>query len=269
MKVRVISAILMLLIFIPLLAIGGVPFALLMLAISLIGLHEIFKVKRKQKEFPYLMEMFGYVLVGFLTLNNYNSNALIFEIDYRMVAFMIFVFVLPIVFINDDKKYSVDDALFLMGATLFIGISMNLLILIRNIQNIGLLYIIYIFLITCVTDSFALITGKFIGKHKFAPKISPKKTWEGFFGGTLWGAFCGTVFFNTLIDPSVNIIVVAIVTTALSIIGQLGDLVFSSIKRHYGEKDFSNLIPGHGGILDRLDSTIFVVLGFLLFLVIL
>lgn len=266
MKIRVISAILMLLIFIPLLAIGGVPFALLMLVISLIGLHEIFKVKRKQKEFPFLMELFGYILVGFLTLNNYNSASLIFEIDYRIVAFMIFVFIFPMVFINDDKKYSVDDALFMMGATLFIGISMNLLILIRNFS---LLYIVYIFLITCVTDTFALVTGKFIGKHKFAPKISPKKTWEGFFGGTLWGAFCGTIFFNTVIDPSVNIVVIAIVTTALSIIGQLGDLVFSAIKRHYGEKDFSNLIPGHGGILDRLDSTIFVVLGFLLFLVIL
>ena len=266
MKIRVISAILMLLIFIPLLVIGGVPFALLMLVISLIGLHEIFKVKRKQKEFPFLMELFGYILVGFLTLNNYNSASLIFEIDYRIVAFMIFVFIFPMVFINDDKKYSVDDALFMMGATLFIGISMNLLILIRNFS---LLYIVYIFLITCVTDTFALVTGKFIGKHKFAPKISPKKTWEGFFGGTLWGAFCGTIFFNTVIDPSVNIVVVAIVTIALSIIGQLGDLVFSAIKRHYGEKDFSNLIPGHGGILDRLDSTIFVVLGFLLFLVIL
>ena len=266
MKIRVISAILMLLIFIPLLAIGGVPFALLMLAISLIGLHEIFKVKRKQKEFPFLMEMFGYILVGFLTLNNYSSSSLIFQIYYRIVAFMIFVFIFPMVFINNDKKYSVDDALFMMGATLFIGISMNLLILIRNFS---LLYIVYIFLITCITDTFALVTGKFIGKHKFAPKISPKKTWEGFFGGTLWGAFCGTIFFNTVVDPSVNIVVVAIVTTALSIIGQFGDLVFSAIKRHYGEKDFSNLIPGHGGILDRLDSTIFVVLGFLLFLVIL
>jgi phosphatidate cytidylyltransferase len=179
---------------------------------------------------------------------------------------MIFAFILPVVFINNDKKYSVDDALFMMGATLFIGISMNLLILIRNFS---LLYIIYIFLITIMTDTFALITGKFIGKHKFAPKISPKKTWEGFFGGALWGTIFGTIFFNTVIDSGVNIIVITIVTLCLSIIGQLGDLVFSAIKRHYGEKDFSNLIPGHGGILDRLDSTIFVVLGLLLFLVIL
>jgi len=266
MKIRILSAIVMLLVFIPLLIVGGLPFSLLMLLISLIGLYEIFKVKRKQKEFPFFIELFGYLLVGFLTMNNYNSSNLVFEIDYRLVAFMIFAFIFPVVFINDDKKYSVDDALFIMGATLFIGISMNLLILIRNFS---LLYIIYIFLITIMTDTFALITGKFIGKHKFAPKISPKKTWEGFFGGALLGTFVGTVFFNTVIDSGINIFVIALVTLCLSVIGQIGDLVFSAIKRHYGEKDFSNLIPGHGGILDRLDSTIFVVLGFLLFLVIL
>ena len=266
MKLRIISALVMLLIFVPLLLTGGIPFALLMLVVSLIGLHEIFKVKRKQKEVPILIEMFGYLLGGFLTLNNCTSNYLTLDIDYRIVAFMIFIFILPIVFINDDKKYSVDDALFMIGATLFIGLSMNLLLLIRN-EN--LFYIIYIFLITIMTDTFALITGRFIGKNKLAPKISPKKTWEGFFGGALWGTVFGSVFFNTAINPSLNLFVVSIMSLTLSIIGQLGDLVFSAIKRHYGEKDFSNLIPGHGGVLDRFDSAIFAVLGFLLFMVIL
>jgi len=266
MKLRIISALVMLLIFVPLLLTGGTPFAILMLVISLIGLHELFKVKKKQKEVPVLIEMFGYLLGGFLTLNNCTSGSLIVDMDYRIVAFMIFTFILPIVFINNDKKYSVDDALFMIGATLFIGLSMNLLILIRNYN---LLYVIYIFLITIITDTFALITGKFIGKNKFAPKISPKKTWEGFFGGALFGTIVGSVFFNTVINPNLNIFIVILMTLTLSIIGQLGDLVFSAIKRHYDEKDFSNLIPGHGGILDRLDSAIFVVLGFLLFLVIL
>lgn len=266
MIIRIISAIVLLLIFVPLLIVGGLPFSLLMVAISLIGLREIFKVKKKQREVPILMELFGYLVVAFLTLNNYASSDLVFTIDYRIVASMIFAFLLPIVFINDDKKYSVDDALFMMGATLFIGISMNLLILIRNFN---LLYIIYIFLITIMTDTFALITGKFIGKHKFAPKISPKKTWEGFFGGALMGTVIGGIFFNTVINPNINLVLILFVTLVLSVIGQLGDLVFSAIKRHYGEKDFSNLIPGHGGVLDRLDSTIFVVLGFLLFWVIL
>jgi len=128
MKLRIISALVMLLIFVPLLLTGGTPFAILMLVISLIGLHELFKVKKKQKEVPVLIEMFGYLLGGFLTLNNCTSGSLIVDMDYRIVAFMIFTFILPIVFINNDKKYSVDDALFMIGATLFIGLSMNLLI---------------------------------------------------------------------------------------------------------------------------------------------
>ena len=163
--------------------------------------------KKKQKEVPILIEMFGYLLGGFLTLNNCTSNYLTLDIDYRIVAFMIFIFILPIVFINDNKKYSVDDALFMIGATLFIGLSMNLLLLIRN-EN--LFYIIYIFLITIMTDTFALVTGRFIGKNKLAPKISPKKTWEGFFGGALWGTIFGSVFFNTVINPDLNLFIVII-----------------------------------------------------------
>lgn len=266
MKSRIISAFVMLLIFLPLLIIGKLPFALLILLISLLGLHEIFKVRRRSRELPFIMELFAYVLVGFLTLNNYTSMYLICEVDYKLVAFMIFLFLLPIIFVNDDKSYNVEDALFLVGATLFIGLTMNLLILIRNYS---LLYIVYIFIITCVTDTFAFITGNLIGKHKCSPKISPKKTWEGAIGGSLFGTLCGSVFFYTVVETNASVLVVIFVTLCLTIIGQLGDLVFSAIKRHYGIKDFSNLFPGHGGILDRLDSAVFVVLGFLLFLVIL
>lgn len=266
MKTRIVSAIVLLLIFIPLLIIGKIPFALFILLISLMGLYEMFKLHRKVKEVPFIMELFGYVFVGFLTLNNYSSSSLILEIDYRIIAFMIFLFLLPIVFINDDKKYSVDDALYLMGTTLFIGFSMNLILMIRNYS---LMYILYLLLVTWITDTFALFTGKLIGKTKFAPKISPHKTWEGFFGGVLWGTLCGTAFFMTVVNTDIGLFLAGFITLCLAVIGQLGDLVFSAIKRHYGVKDFSHLIPGHGGVLDRLDSIIFVVLGLLLFMVIL
>ena len=101
-----------------------------------------------------------------------------------------------------------------------------------------------------MTDTFALFTGMFIGKNKLAPSISPKKTIEGFIGGALMGTFIATSFYVTVINQSMPL--------------QLGDLVFSFVKREYGKKDFSNLIPGHGGILDRFDSLIFVVLAFIL-----
>ena len=162
--------------------------------------------------------------------------------------------------------YNLNDALFLTASTLFIGLSFNLLILLRNFS---LDYVIYLFIISIITDTFAYITGKYIGKNPLAPLISPKKTIEGLVGGTIMGVVVGTIYYTTVINPGLDIGIIIFVTLCLSLIGQLGDLIFSSIKRYYDVKDFSNLIPGHGGILDRLDSIIFIVLGFILFLAVL
>ena len=263
MKIRIISAVFLLALFIPALILGGAFFRILMLLAAMLGLHELLSLRKTKKEFPIFMELFAYILVGFLTISNYQSKTLYHLMDYRMMAFMIFAFLTPMVFINDTKKYNLNDALFLIGSTLFIGLSFNLLILIRNFS---LEYVLYLFIITTITDTFALLTGKYIGKYKLAEKISPKKTIEGLIGGTIMGTFAGTVYFHVAIDLALNIGIVIFVTMSLSLIGQLGDLVFSSIKRYYNKKDFSNLIPGHGGILDRLDSIIFVVLAFILFL---
>ena len=157
--------------------------------------------------------------------------------------------------------YDINDALYLIGSLLFINISFNLILVIRNYS---LNYLIYLLLITVITDTFALITGMYIGKNKLAPSISPHKTIEGFIGGVLMGTFVATTFYYTVIDSGISLAILILTTLFLAVVGQLGDLVFSSIKRTFGVKDFSNLIPGHGGILDRLDSLIFVILAFIL-----
>ena len=101
------------------------------------------------------------------------------------------------------------------------------------------------------------------GRHKLAPLISPNKTIEGLIGGTLIGTLGGVIFYVLIIKDFQNIFMLILLTLFLSIIGQLGDLVKSSIKRNAGIKDFSNLIPGHGGILDRFDSIIFISLTYI------
>ena len=105
-----------------------------------------------------------------------------------------------------------------------------------------------------------------IGKNKLLENISPKKTIEGMIGGTVLSVIIASNFYYTVIDSSLPLYIIVFMTTFLSIIGQFGDLVFSAIKRYYGKKDFSNIMPGHGGILDRLDSIIFVALGFMFFI---
>ncbi len=260
---RIISAIIMLIVFVPLLIIGGKPFAILMSLLAVLGLYELLHMRETKKKFPFLMKIFAYILVLFFSLNNFTSIEFQYNLDYRVMSFIIFIFLLPMVFINNSKKYNINDALFLVGSTLFIGLSFNLIIITRNYD---ILYIVYLLIITILTDTFALLTGKLIGRHKLAPIISPNKTYEGLFGGLIMGVVTSVVFYHVAINSSLPLSILILITTLLAVIGQFGDLTFSAIKRYYGAKDFSDLIPGHGGILDRLDSIIFVVLASILFL---
>ena len=135
------------------------------------------------------------------------------------------------------------------------------------LRNMNVYILIYLFGITIITDTFALITGLIFGHHKLAPEISPKKTWEGFLGGAIVGTIIPSIFYYFFISGD-NIIGTIIMTLVISIVAQLGDLIFSKIKRENNMKDFSDLIQGHGGILDRLDSTIFAINTYVLIIII-
>lgn len=263
MKARVISAIVMIALLVPLLLIGGTPFAVFMTVLSVLGLYEIIHIRETERDFPLIVKIFAYLLVMFFTISNFDSIHFVFNVDYRVISFIIFAFLVPMIFIKNTKKYDLNDALFLIGSVMFVGLGFNLMIVTRNFD---IAYVIYLLLITTITDTFALVTGMLIGKRKLAPTISPKKTIEGSIGGSLMGTIVASAYYITVINPGYSLVLVILATCFLTVVGQLGDLAFSFIKREYGKKDFSNLIPGHGGILDRLDSLIFVVLAFVLLL---
>ena len=261
MKKRILSAIIMILIFVPLLFIGGVPFTILMTLLALASMYELITIREKKKKIPMLIKVISYLLVIFSSILTYNQNIFSYTMSYQLISFIVLIFLLPILLKSKSMDYGINDALYLVGSLLFINIAFNLILVVRNYS---LNYLIYLLLITVITDTFALITGMYIGKNKLAPSISPHKTIEGFIGGALMGTFVATTFYFTVIDSNISLVILILTTVFLAVIGQLGDLVFSSIKRTYGVKDFSNLIPGHGGILDRLDSIIFVILAFIL-----
>ena len=263
MKQRVISAAVVFAIFIPIFIIGGFTFNIAFYLVTMLGLREFMKIREKEKKFPDFIRFISYIMITLLYFQNTLNSNMSFSLDYRIISGIFLTLLLPVVLYHNEKVYSIKDAFYLLGGVFFLGCSMSLFSMYRSI---GLELIIFLFLITIITDSYAYFIGKLIGKNKLLEVISPNKTWEGTIGGSLVGTFICTVFYLTVIDPGASVFAVSLIVLFLSLVGQFGDLFFSAIKRTFGVKDFSNIMPGHGGILDRLDSIIFVMLAFTFFL---
>ena len=144
-------------------------------------------------------------------------------------------------------------------AAIYPGFLISFAILIRReFADIGWVILLFIFVNTWIADTFAYAFGRWLGKRKFAPRISPKKTWAGFifsFPGGLLAAIAAYFF----LDRQLGLPILIAASLAATLFGQIGDLVESAIKRDCGVKDSSNLIPGHGGVLDRFDSLLFAL----------
>ena len=156
-------------------------------------------------------------------------------------------------------KTAIKDIAITFFGICYIPLFLMFIPLIMGEEN-GKIVVWFVMIAAWATDVFAYTTGKTIGKHKFS-QISPNKSIEGCIGGTL-GAVIATLIYvfvvNKCFGMNFNYIYFGIVSFILSIVGQLGDFSASSIKRYVGIKDFSNLLPGHGGMLDRIDSLIFI-----------
>ena len=261
MKVRLLSAIAVFLIFAPIFYIGGIFFNIAFYLIAVLSFREF--INARDNKTPDFIKFIAYLMITFVYFETTLSEELSFIIDYRLLAGLFLIMLLPVVLYRNEKTYNIKDAFYLLGGLLFLGFSIPLFSMYRGL---GLRVIVYLLSITITSDTFALITGKLIGKHKLLENISPNKTLEGLAGGVLMGTFMGTMFFMTVISQDINIIKITGITLFLCVVGNMGDLLFSAIKRAFDIKDFSNVIPGHGGILDRIDSIIFVMLSFTFFI---
>jgi phosphatidate cytidylyltransferase len=153
------------------------------------------------------------------------------------------------------KKRLFDYVVFILG-TLYISWSTYILIQLEH-EDLTLFFL-WILLIIWSSDIGAYFAGKYIGGPKLAPTISPNKTWAGFIGGCLAATVTGILTGATLQSFYQTPLCMAVVALLLSIVSHLGDLLESFLKRYYGVKDTGTLLPGHGGILDRLDSLLLV-----------
>ena len=246
MKQRLQSSVIIAVITIASLYLGGTLLKAVLTFIGVYGSYEFIKIHKEKFNYLLFVLMAASILC-LLFLNQYHVVILLFEI---LILMTIGVF-------DENESFADISAVFILST--MIGFA---LYFISYIQELNKWMMGYVIIISYMCDSFAYLIGVRFGKHKLNSRVSPKKTIEGSLGGWVFAtviSFFWAMIFN-FFDRSP--IVFMVTSLLLPLASEIGDLSFSLVKRHYGVKDFSNLIPGHGGILDRLDSNFFCIILF-------
>ena len=253
MKTRIITGIILIPLLVLVLMLSAEVLAGAVVVVSVVGLYEFFKATGlKEKK---LLCAVGYVAaVAIPFLRNYVSPELYMPLLY------VFMFALFIIMLAKHETVSVNDAAMVIFGVIYIPYFLTNLLYIRQLDY-GKILLWLPFVGAFLTDTCAYFSGVFLGRHKLCPKVSPKKTIEGSLGGIL-GCIIACLLFGLIMEKwwsvEVDYLRLGVLGLAVSIVSQVGDLTASIIKRKYGIKDYGNLFPGHGGILDRLDSVIMI-----------
>ena len=195
-------------------------------------------------------------------------------LEYRGILTAVAVLLVFATYVLEHTRLKVEQVFLLLGGMLLIPASMSCCVTLNAIGTFGITYVVLALCGAWLADSGAYFVGTFLGKHKLCPTISPKKTIEGFLGGIVTNGLLFVAFnfvYHKIMQGQDVSFEVHYVTTFLlgmlcAVIGTLGDLSASLVKRQYGIKDYGNIMPGHGGLLDRFDSVLFVVPSFCLFI---
>ncbi|MDR0928066.1 MAG: phosphatidate cytidylyltransferase [Ignavibacteria bacterium] len=260
--------------------IGGICFDIAFAVVSSIALWEFYNMAEKKgyptfKLFGIVMGILPFVLHILYTISDsyIDFNFTIFD-AVAIIPILLFVFITGtlVLALLSNRPNAMASIGAMFTAYFEITISFVALVILRDmnfdgISDFGFYIVILLFTSIWLCDSAAYFIGRKFGKHKLYPSVSPKKSVEGAIAGFIASAVWFPVI-SHLIMPSFNIIYAVILGIAIGIFGQIGDLVESKLKRDADIKDSSNIIPGHGGILDRFDSIIFTTPIILIILII-
>ncbi|HET7658070.1 MAG TPA: phosphatidate cytidylyltransferase [Bacillales bacterium] len=249
MKQRMITAIVAGILFLVVAAIGGAAFTVLSVILALVGFAELLRMEKLN--FFSIPAVIGFILVLLIVIGiRYDSLS---TMEWFGIAF----FLLLAFTVLSKNNFHFDQAAFVVFSALYVGLGFHYLIEVRSLNN-GTAMLFFVLLLIWATDSGAYFTGGAFGKRKLWPEISPKKTVEGAIGGIVI-ALIVAVFYQLVFKVYDSMALVLIAALSIGVFSQLGDLVESALKRHYGIKDSGTILPGHGGILDRCDSWLFVL----------
>ena len=256
MRQRVITAVVALALFIPIIYVGGVAIEVTAAVLAVVAVYELFRMKELNIiSFEGIISAIGAVLLVlpkarwffFLPANVDN-----FSLFYLTVLLLLGAAVVS------KNMYTIDEAGFPVLVSLYVGMGFREFV---SARTESLIILFFGLLIVWATDIGAYMVGRQYGKNKLWPEISPNKTVEGALGGIVSAVVVAAIYvliFQSQQDFGHSLPLVLIFTIIFSIVGQFGDLVESAIKRHFGVKDSGNILTGHGGILDRFDSMLFV-----------
>lgn len=309
MRTRIITALVLLAICGPCLFLGGWPFFLLSVILSLLVSYELVHVFSLKTRFKYLIHLVVTLLVlafiyWIFIKNNLRNDSILKDSNVLYKGFNNLSVSTVLILVTAGALFGISficeelspsKVFYLIAMIIVVSLCFQSFLYLRfspneafaqQIKNISgeeaanayvnspvfkyaqsSFLMIYVLIGTMFSDIGAYFVGVLFGKHKVNPRISPKKTWEGFYGGIAISFVCSTLF--ALITSWCGLPIlpnldhnhwywILLISALMPIFANLGDFTFSAIKRGYGIKDFSNILPGHGGILDRLDSVLFV-----------
>lgn len=253
MAVRLITSAVGLVVFFAAFFANDLIFSLAVAAVSVIMVYEMVNVVKPGNEITAVSVVFAVLMFAAeIAVPSLRESGLLI-----CLICMIFVYlILSVIKFNKTDFHKIYSSMF---ATLYITLFMSFIILLRDI---GRYAVIPVFLFSWVTDSGAYFAGRFFGKHKLAPELSPKKTVEGAIGG-IAATVIGTVIYIVILKYCFNIeisnnLLFIIAAAVGAVLSEVGDLVASVVKRMCVVKDFGWIFPGHGGMLDRFDSVVFI-----------
>lgn len=246
-KTRLISGIVLVLIALLTICTGNIVLFMTLLAVSLIGTQELYKAMKVREEHFTLLEIAGYIgIIGYYL-------CLLLAPEYQLMELIGALVLLMFVYVFTFPKYHAEQIMAAMFGIIYVGVMLSFIYQTRCLEG-GAYHVWLIFISSWGCDTCAYWVGIMMGKHKMTPELSPKKTKEGAVGGILGAALLGAIYGAV---TGGTVWAYALICAVGGMISMIGDLSASAIKRNQGIKDYGDLIPGHGGILDRFDSVIF------------